>query len=147
VTVTVGEKTQKEEDANADLKHVVRDVKKKLTYEELDEPIVSVDASDANQRQARNSMRIAARMLEAQRARASSQNLNLRSVKSKSLDQRRPSEKFESLQETLPLHEHGDGPEELDCDFGLNESEEVHTLTDNSMEPDASETKRINMLI
>jgi hypothetical protein len=35
----------------------------------------------------------------------------------------------------------------MDCDFGLNESDENMTITDNSMEPDAGETKRVNMLI
>jgi len=35
----------------------------------------------------------------------------------------------------------------MDCDFGLNESDENMTITENSMEPDAGETKRVNMLI
>ena len=33
----IGEKTNKEDDVNADLKLVVRDVKKKLTYDELED--------------------------------------------------------------------------------------------------------------
>jgi hypothetical protein len=33
----------------------------------------------------------------------------------------------------------------MDCDFGLNQSDDDnHTLTDNSQEPDAQETRQIN---
>jgi hypothetical protein len=68
-------------------------------------------------------------------------------VKSKSLDYKRSFEKFESLAEPVAHQEQVEGEEDLDCDFGLNESEDGHTITENSQEPGEEDTKKINMLI
>lgn len=67
------------------------------------------------------------------------------------MDQQRSFENFEVLPEAedhaLPEDSGDEAEEEVDCDFGLNDSDENITITDDSMEPDVNQTKRVNMLI
>lgn len=116
----------------AELKMVHKDVKKKLTYEELEQD--EQHQQEQERRNARTSSRIAARQ-EAQKARETQRK---QGVKSRSLEQRRT--KFEPLK--------AEPSDDMDCDFGLEQSEESdHTITETSQEPDALETEKINLLI
>ena len=65
------------------------------------------------------------------------------------MDQRRPFENFESGADIAnEAHQNDVSGEEVDCDFGLNESEDdLHTITENSQEPDVGDSKKINQLI